>query len=111
MKDNSQNKNRTFTYEIEVSDKDLEHVFTEDEKIILRPIAETICMLDGNAFFEMNEDIYEGYLPEARALFESNGGLLGWAGGASWIKDLDHETPAVEEAYKNYRLLKSLSRG
>ena len=51
---------------------------------MLRPIAETLAMLDGNAFFEMEVDHWKCYLPEAKALFEGNGGLNGWAGGASF---------------------------
>lgn len=65
--------------------------FTEAEKTVLRPIAETLAMLDGNAFFGMETDNfgewYEMYLPEAHALFESNGGLDGWAGEASFARD------------------------
>lgn len=109
--DTKQPSIRTITYEIEVSDDDLDHNFTVEETTILRPIAETLAMLDGNAFFDLHGDIYKSYLPEARALFNSNGGIDGWAGGASWIRDLKHETPAVEEAYKQYRTLKALSQG
>lgn len=109
--DTKQPSIRTITYEIEVSDEDLNHNFTFEETIILRPIAETLAMLDGNAFFNLHSDIYKSYLPEAKALFDSNGGLNGWAGGASWIRDLEHESPAVEEAYKQYRTLKALSQG
>lgn len=100
----------THTYEIELTFDDIDHKFTDDEKEILRPIAETIAMLDGNAFFDLVSDIYLSYLPEARALFRNNGGLTGWAGGASWIKDLQHETPAVADAYQHYKLLKNLSK-
>jgi hypothetical protein len=102
---------RTIHFELEISQDDIDHIFNENEKEYLRPIAETLAMLDGNAFFEMSSTLWESYLPEARALFNSNGGLTGWAGGASWIKDLQHETPAVKEAYKHYRLLKTLSKG
>lgn len=109
--DTSKPNIRTITYELEVSDSDLDHTFTEEEKEILRPIAETLAMLDGNAFFDLASDIYESYLPEARALFNSNGGLTGWAGGASWVRELKHETPAVAEAYKQYKVLKELSKG
>lgn len=101
---------RTYGYEIEVSEDDKNHKFTEDEKRYLRPVAETIAMLDGNAFFEMSETFWESYLPEARALFNSNGGIDGWAGTASWIKEMQHENSAVEEAYKQYRIIKSLSK-
>lgn len=63
--------------------------FTPEEKAKLRPIAETLAMLDGNAFFGMEHgggEHYEGYLPEAHALYEANGGDTGWAGEASFAK-------------------------
>jgi len=104
------NEPLNFGYSITITQDDLNHIFTEDEKRYLRPIAETIAMLDGNAFFEMSETFWESYLPEARALFNDNGGIFGYAGTASWVKDMQHETPAVEEAYKQYRLLKALSK-
>lgn len=62
--------------------------FSEAEKRKLRPIAETLAMLDGNAFFGMTKapepEWYEAYLPEAHALYEANGGDGGWAGEASF---------------------------
>lgn len=65
--------------------------FTDGEKAKLRPMAETLAMLDGNAFFGMQvrdgEDFYEQYLPEAHALYEANGGDGGWAGAASFARD------------------------
>lgn len=62
--------------------------FTDAEKAKLRPIAETLAMLDGNAFFGMTgpQEHYESYLPEASALYEANGGDDGWAGMASFAK-------------------------
>lgn len=61
-----------------------------EEKKMLRPVAETLAMLEGNAFFGMDAESgvehYEYYLPEAKALFDSNGGLSGWAGEASFAK-------------------------
>jgi hypothetical protein len=54
-----------------------DHVFTDDEKEILRPIAETIAMLDGNAFFDQitnrsgkRTEWYEQYLPEAMSFLQ-----------------------------------------
>ena len=65
--------------------------FTEEEKKILRPMAETLAMMDGNAFFGNEggegEEWYEMYLPEADAIFQANGGLKGWAGEASFAKE------------------------
>ena len=64
--------------------------FSADEKAKLRPIAETLAMLDGNAFFgneaHAGAEWYEQYLPEAHALYEGNGGDKGWAGEASFAK-------------------------
>lgn len=55
--------------------------FTEEERARLRPIAETLAMLDGNAFFtaifEHDDRDYpwcDQYLPEAHALYVANGG-------------------------------------
>lgn len=62
--------------------------FAPGEKAKLRPIAETLAMLDGNAFFGMSagdhEDWSDQYLPEAAALYDANGGDGGWAGKASF---------------------------
>lgn len=63
--------------------------FSEQERNKLRPIAETLAMLDGNAFFTMGDDgnwWADQYLPEAHALYEANGGDKGWAGEASFAK-------------------------
>jgi hypothetical protein len=60
--------------------------FSEAERLKLRPIAETLAMLDGNAFFGMGDgDWADQYLPEAAALYEANGGDNGWAGAASFV--------------------------
>jgi len=68
-----------------------EDSFGEAEKAKLRPIAETLAMLDENAFFGLSgtrrhSDWYEQYLPEAAALYEGNGGDTRAAGLASFIK-------------------------
>jgi hypothetical protein len=64
--------------------------FTDEEKAKLRPVAETLAMLDGNAFFNhgnpARRDAHEWYLPQADALYQSNGGDTGWASGASFAK-------------------------
>lgn len=59
---------------------------------ILRPMAETLAMIDGNAFFGtkyhdregVERDWWEQYIPEAEAIYEGNGGDDGWAGKASF---------------------------
>ncbi|MGH6782277.1 MAG: hypothetical protein ACREB5_09245 [Sphingomonadaceae bacterium] len=68
-----------------------EDSFSDAEKAKLRPIAETLAMLDENAFFGLSgtrrgSDWYEQYLPEAAALYEVNGGDAGAAGLASFVR-------------------------
>jgi hypothetical protein len=90
--------------------------FTEQEKNILRPIAEVLCLLDGNAFFgisvdEWGEDVwYESYLPEAYVIYKANGGDKGWASELSWIKEANHENESVKDAYQEWQLIKMLAR-
>lgn len=90
--------------------------FSKEEKAVLRPIAETLAMMDGNAFFGMSlnddgDDVwYEQYLQEAWRIWKANGGIKGWAGEASFAKAVRHENEAVEEAYQNWWLLKILSK-
>jgi len=90
--------------------------FTQKEKELLRPIAEIIAIMDGNAFFgmtrnDMGEDTwYEQYLPEAWAIYKGQGKDGGWIQETSWAKDRQHENDAVKDAYEQWRLLKLLSR-
>jgi hypothetical protein len=105
----------TITYELYLDTKLCNRRFTDDEKQMLRPIAETLSMLDGNAFLTMpmagGREWYEQYLPEAYALFQENGGITGWAGECCWIRETNHENPSVAAAYDSWRTLKALSRG
>lgn len=84
----------------------------EQMRHMLRPMAETLAMLDGNAFFgnmgTAGGEWYEQYLPEAWVLFQNNGGLRGWAGEASFVKQLDHENADIAEAYESWRMLKRM---
>lgn len=69
--------------------------FSEEERVKLRPIADTLAMLDGNAFFGLaGDDEHWGdqYLPEAAELYEQNGGDDGWAGRGSFIKKSTENT-------------------
>ena len=104
------------TYEVVTEKSDFSRDFSEEEKLWCRPIAETLAMLDGNAFFGMvtgtDKEMWEYYLPEACSIFYANGGITGWATKTSWMKNcFYHETPEVEEAYNQWRTLKALSRG
>ena len=74
----------------------MEKQISEEYKKILRPVAEVLAMVDSNAFFDQplpdGEEWYEAYLPEAKLLFESSGGMYGRAGFASFakpFKDID----------------------
>lgn len=64
--------------------------FSPDEKAKLRPIAETLAMLEGNALFDLQlhdgQKLYEMYLPDADALYRANGGDDGYAGQASFAQ-------------------------
>lgn len=72
------------------NDEYYDYKFSEEEKKKLRPIAETLAMLDGNAFFGVKLDNdtehYEQYLPEAKQLVEANGGYDSWFSEVSWMK-------------------------
>lgn len=62
--------------------------FTKKEKKKLRPIAETLAMIEGNAFFSIGiagKKWYEQYLPEAKALYDANGGDKAFKGITSFI--------------------------
>lgn len=88
-----------------------EESFDAAESQKLRPIAETLAMLEGNAFFNQGDQFwYRQYLPEAHALWEANGGDAGWA-GQSWIGRMNHhETEAVKAAHDEWIMLKQLVR-
>jgi hypothetical protein len=81
---------RPLPYSISAPEGGFKNTFTDAEKAKLRPIAETLAMLDGNAFFTVNagesREWFEQYLPEASALYEGNGGDDGWAGEASFAR-------------------------
>lgn len=93
---------QTQRYEIELREGALTRQFSDEEKQLLRPIAEVLALLDGNAFFTMDlgngREWYEQYLPEAWSIFEGSGGVSGWAGEMSWVKDAINDHPAVVEA-------------
>ena len=90
--------------------------FTREEAEKLLPIAETLAMMDGNAFFTYEHDgiphAYQ-YLPEAHALYEANGGDGGWAGEASFVKvkkqELEYRLNFINDAF--YELIKACESG
>jgi hypothetical protein len=87
--------------------------FTDKEKKMLRPIAEVIAILDGNAFWGLSVDDtgednwYEQYLPEAWMIYRNNPSVIS---GTSWHRDhINHENETVRDAYNNWQLLKMLA--
>lgn len=103
----------SFSYELDVPEEYFARNFSDQEKAMLQPIAETLAMFDGNASFAWrigasDKEIWEMYLPHAYSLFVSNGGLEGWAGQASWISGIHHPNASVREAYETYLTLKNL---
>ena len=90
--------------------------FTDLQKKQLRPIAEVLAVLDGNAFFGLSttangeDDWYEQYLPEAWTIFKANGKDGGWLQETSWMRQLTHENDSVKDAYNQWQLIKQLSR-
>jgi hypothetical protein len=73
----------------------------------LRPICETLAMLEGRGL--PVQDWYEQWLPEAACIFYGNGGKTGWLGEVSWMRDMDHETSDIKQAYDSWRTLKTLT--
>ncbi len=94
----------------------LRTVFTDEEKRYLRPIAETLAMLDGNAFFgavSINEcEWYEMYLPEAWALWSNNGGATGWSGATGWATELTKikNNPGLQSLRNQMDMLLTLTK-
>lgn len=99
-------------YELEEPDGGWRRVFDDADKFKLKPIAETLAMLDGNAFFGISVDHYESYLTEADAVYRNNGGDDGWASTASWIQDykMIQEDPVLKDAYDKLQVLIELKR-
>ena len=90
--------------------------FTSEQKEMLRPLAETMAILDGNAFFGLDVDEngedrwYEQYLPEAWLVYNAHAGDKGWISQTSWMRNLEHENDTVRDAYAQWQLLKRISR-
>lgn len=99
------------SYKIERPDGGWKRNFDDAEKQKLLPIAETLAMMDGNAFFTF-ENWCDSYLPEAHALYESNGGDTGWASECSWLRDLRfiQEDATLKDAYDKLQVLLALKR-
>lgn len=111
MESNSYSLRDEITYKVEVPTNGWRLEFDQDYAEILRPIAETLAMLDGNAFFTF-ENHWRGYLTEADAVFANNGGINGWAGEVSWVRELRmiQEDPTLRDAYDKLQMLLALKR-
>lgn len=96
--------------------EDAKYEFTDEEKFQLRPIAETLAMLDGNAFFgamiDNGREWYEQYLPDAWSLWMNNGGDTGWPAGTAWMAEtqLRKDTPALASVWEQYQLMLKLTK-
>ena len=73
---------REVTYRVTVPKGGWRRSFDPEYAEKIRPIAETLAMLDGNAFHHA----WQNYLPEADAVYRINGGDDGWAGMCSWVE-------------------------
>jgi hypothetical protein len=107
--------NNPVKYEVERPDGGWRRVFDDEDKRKLRPIAETLAMLDGNAFFGLGghpDTHYEAYLPEADAIYRSNGGDDGWACECSWLREQREiqEDPTLQDLYDKLQVLLELKR-
>jgi hypothetical protein len=106
---------RELTYTLRLRD-DVKSEFTYEEKYQLRPVAETLAMLDGNAFFgatiDNGREWYEQYLPEAWSLWMSNGGETGWPAGTAWMAEaqLRKENPALASVWEQYQIMLKLTK-
>lgn len=81
-------------------------VFPPDYVTILKPIAETLAMLDGNAFFGSVWESWIQYLPEADAVYRSNSEPT----ELSWLKHYHHEDITLQDAWNKYQTLLALKR-
>jgi len=102
---------REVSYKIERPDGGWRRNFDDAEKAKLLPIAETLAMMDGNAFFS-HDGFADSYLPEAHAIYESNGGDTGWACECSWVRERRwiQEDPTLRDAYDKLQVLLALKR-
>jgi hypothetical protein len=109
----AKSNSRIMRYENHVPLAMFDRVYSDEEKRWLRPICETLAMLRGNGFFGTKlpdgKDWYEQWLPDAAAIFYGNGGKAGWPSETSWMRDMEHETPGIKQAYDSWRTLKTLT--
>jgi len=79
-------------------------VFPPEYVDVLRPIAETLAMMDGNAFFGNGFNAWIQYLPEADALYRANSCPT----DVSWLGPDHRDDPTLQDAYDKYQALLAL---
>jgi hypothetical protein len=97
---------RELNYTITVPAGGWRRSFDADYAEKMRPIAETLAMLDGNAF----TDSWQNYLPEADAVYRNNGGDDGWASQCGWIKQchMIQKDPTLKDQWDKLQVLLAL---
>lgn len=97
---------REVTYTVTIPEGGWRRSFDMEYAGKLQPIAETLAMLDGNAF----RYSWQNYLPEADALYRNNGGDNGWAGICSWIEhdEMMAKDPTLKELWNKLKTLLAL---
>lgn len=96
----------SFSYSVTKPKGGWRRKFDEDYQNKLKPIAETLTLLDGNAF----TGSWQNYLQEADALYRNNGGDTGWASECSWIKRerIMQEDPVLTVLWNKLQMLIAL---
>jgi len=94
------------SYTVSRLDGGWRRVFPPDYVEILKPIAETLAMLDGNAFFGPDWESWVNYLPEADAVYRTNGK----PNDLSWLEHYHHDDPTLQDAWNKYKTLLALKR-
>jgi hypothetical protein len=81
-------------------------VFPPDYIEVLKPISETLAMLDGNCWYFPDNPSWIQYLPEADAVYRANS----CPESVSWLKHFHHEDPTLQDAWNKYQMLLELKR-
>ena len=93
-------------YKVQRLDGGWRRVFPPEYVEVLQPVAETLAMLDGNAFFGPEWESWVNYLPEADAVYRANS----CPESLSWLKHHRHEDPTLQDAWNKYQTLLALKR-
>ena len=94
------------TYVVHRLDGGWRRVFPPEYVAVLRPIAETLALLDGNAFFGPAWESWINYLPEADAVYRTNGE----PDNLSWLEPDHEDDPTLKDAWDKYQTLLALKR-